>query len=51
MIKQEQHKRFMKLIDTMSLLRCYWYAQAIGSSVPSDNENDNKIKRPDYVHS
>ena len=50
MIKQEQHKRFMKLIDTMSLLRCYWYAQAIGSNAPS-NENDNKIKRPDCVHS
>ena len=50
MLKQEQHKRFMKLNDTLSSTGCYWYAQADQSIVPIGNENDSKRQRPDHVH-
>jgi hypothetical protein len=54
MLKQLRHKRFIKtLLNDMSLsLRCYWYAQATGSSVPAgiENNNDNDRQRPDHFH-
>jgi hypothetical protein len=52
MLRQLQHKRFIEtmLMEKLSSLRCYWYAQVKGNIVPIGNENDSKHQRPDCVH-
>jgi hypothetical protein len=50
MLKQVRHKRFMiTATELLSPGMCYWYAQEQRSIVPSGNE-DNKHKRPWYIH-
>lgn len=52
LLKQQRHKRFTEMNDKLLSGTCYWYAQAIGNSVPGKNENsiDKKYVRPDGIH-
>ena len=51
MIKQEQHKRFIRLNDTLSLLRCFWHAPVQERIAPMGKEQDNDHQRlENFIH-
>jgi hypothetical protein len=49
MLKQLQHKRFIKMNEKLSSLRCYCYVLTGIGIAPIGNVNDSDHQRPDSV--
>jgi hypothetical protein len=49
MLTQLRHKRFI-MMDELSSLSCHWYAMEQRSIVPTGDENDDNLKRPDCIY-
>jgi len=49
MLTQLRHTRF-RTMDELSSPSCHWYAMEQRSIVPTGNENDDNLKRPDCIY-